>query len=188
MVRKLATILAVLVVVALTTSSALGSSPHFKRDALPSCTFSTSSGGIATDTVRCSGAELAGLGNADVGFVLSGSAFATYSCVNQGGNASPGQNRVQFSVPIASQTIPSTDIRNGNLAMPTLSTTGSAPNVSASQAGCSNSNWTAQPASVGITSVTLTISQPPGTSLFTCTASNPNGFQSGETVTLSCTQ
>jgi hypothetical protein len=37
---------------------------------------------------------------------------------------------------------------------------------------------------VTLTSITLVIDQPPGTTIFTCTASNPNGLTSP--VTLAC--
>ena len=48
----------------------------------------------------------------------------------------------------------------------------------------SDPNWTGVNPQLTVTDISLTISQG-GTLLFTCTASNPNGFSSG-TVALSC--
>jgi hypothetical protein len=173
----------VLLVAGTTAAAALGASPHFKKGGSPSCTFSTT--GTATDTVTCSGGTLAGLGGGDVTFAISGGGFATFSCTNPGGNTSPGQNKVPVSLQPQSETISGTEIKNGNLTGPTLTTSVPTPTATAAEAGCPNNNWTASVASIGVTSVQLVISQG-GKTLFTCTASNPSGFQSGQSVTLSC--
>jgi hypothetical protein len=55
--------------------------------------------------------------------------------------------------------------------------------VSGQQAGCPGNNWTGVNPSLTLTNITMTISQG-GQTLFTCTASNPNGL-SGK-VSLGC--
>jgi hypothetical protein len=185
-VRRLTAFLAAAFAVAgLATTAAVAASPHFLHGSAPSCTFSTV--GTATDTVTCSGGTLSGLGNADLELGLSGSGFATFSCTNKGGTTAPGQNKVPVSVSPTSEIVPAASIKNGSVTLPTVGpATVPTPTATAAEAGCPNSNWTATVASIGITSVTLTISQPPGTPIFICTASNSSGFTSGQTVTLSC--
>lgn len=182
--RKSAIVLLTLAVVGLTALSASAGSPHFKKGGSPTCTFSTSSGGIATDTVTCQGGTLAGLGGDDLKFSLSGSGFATFSCTNQGGNEAAGQNKVAVSLTSTSQIVPGSATKNGNLTGPTLTTTVPTPTATGEQAGCPNPNWSATPKTIAITSVTLTIEQPVGTPIFTCTASNSAGLTG--TVTLTC--
>jgi hypothetical protein len=80
--------------------------------------------------------------------------------------------------------IPSSAIKNGNLTFTTNPAVLSAPStVTGAEAGCPNSHWTGVNPTLTVTSITLTISQG-GTTLFTCTASNPNGLSG--TVPLAC--
>jgi hypothetical protein len=179
--RMLRAIFATLVMVGLTASLAAAQSPHFKHGGDPTCTFTS---GTSTASATCTGGTLAGLGNQDVTFSLSGQAEATYSCTTpSGSNQAPGQNKVQFASGTASATINGSEIKNGTLVGPALTTTGTAPTVTAQQAGCPNNNWQTGPATTTITSVTLSIRQG-GTLLFTCTASNPGPNQR---VTMTCT-
>ncbi|MFL6584941.1 MAG: hypothetical protein ACJ8KU_10545 [Chthoniobacterales bacterium] len=84
--------------------------------------------------------SLAGLGMEDVTITVKTTGSATTICTNQGGNAAPGQNKVPVS-PSAQQTFPSTEIKNGNLSV--CLTTAAPPQPTATEAGCPNSNWSA---------------------------------------------
>ena len=165
--------------VAATTASA--ASPHFKKGGSPSCAIDTST---ASASVVCRG-SLAGLGNGDVVLQTTVSGFAVYQCRNQGGNTAPGQNRVLVGPVTEPTVIPGSEIKNGNLTFVTDPAVLTAPStVTGAEAGCPNQNWTGVNPQLTVTDISLTISQG-GTLLFTCTASNPNGFSSG-TVALSC--
>jgi hypothetical protein len=156
-------------------------SPHFKHGGEPTCTIS---GSGASRTVVCTG-SLAGLGNADVLIKTTVSGFAVYQCQNQGGNLAPGQNRVLEGPSTTPTLIPSGEVKNGNLTFTTNpNTLTAAPTVSGTAAGCPNANWTGINPTLTVTSISLVIEQPPGTVIFTCSVSNPNGLSG--TVSLSC--
>jgi hypothetical protein len=180
--RRILMILAsVIAVTALVSSVAYAASPHFKRGGSPTCTVSS---GTASKSTTCT-ATLAGLGNEDLLITLSTSGSAVYQCQNQGGNIAPGQNRVLVGPATSSTPISADQIKNGNLTFTTNPAVLSAPQtVSGSAAGCPNANWTGVNPTLTLTSITLTIEQPPGTVIFTCTRSNPNGLSG--TVALSC--
>jgi hypothetical protein len=180
--RRILMILAsVIAVTALVSSAAYAASPHFKRGGSPTCTVSS---GTASKSTTCT-ATLAGLGNEDLLITLSTSGSAVYQCQNQGGNIAPGQNRVLVGPATSSTPISADQIKNGNLTFTTNPAVLSAPQtVSGSAAGCPNANWTGVNPTLTLTSITLTIEQPPGTVIFTCTRSNPNGLSG--TVALSC--
>ena len=167
---------------ALSASVAVAQSPHFKKNGEPVCTIT---GPSTAQTVSCTG-TLAGLGNDDLGLDLSVSGFALYQCQNQGGNIAPGQNRVLVGPATSSSVIPADQIKNGNLTFTTVpgATLTAAPTVPFDVAGCQNPNWTGVNPTLTVTDITLVISQPPGTTIFTCTASNPAGLASP--VRLSC--
>jgi hypothetical protein len=178
--RILFVLAAVFTTAALAASAALGASPHFKKGGTPVCTFS----GTTSIPTTCT-ASLAGLGNADVNVHLSVSGFALYQCQNGGGNTAPGQNRVLAGPATSDTAIPASAIKNGNLTFTTNpATLTAAGTVSGATAGCPNNNWTGVNPTLTLTSITLVIEQPPGTAIFTCTASNPNGLTSP--VTLTC--
>jgi len=161
-------------------SSASAASPHFKKGGEPVCTFS----GSTSIPVTCT-ATLAGLGNEDLNVHLSVSGFALYQCQNGGGNIAPGQNRVLAGPATSDTAIPASAIKNGNLTFTTNpATLTAAPTVSAAVAGCPNNNWTGVNPTLTLTTINLVIEQPPGTPIFTCSASNPNGLTSP--VTLTC--
>jgi hypothetical protein len=161
-------------------SSASAASPHFKKGGEPVCTFS----GSTSIPVTCT-ATLAGLGNEDLNVHLSVSGFALYQCQNGGGNTAPGQNRVLAGPATSDTAIPASAIKNGNLTFTTNpATLAAAPTVSAAVAGCPNNNWTGVNPVLTLTTINLVIEQPPGTPIFTCSASNPNGLTSP--VTLTC--
>jgi hypothetical protein len=173
----LTTIFAAMVVA---SSPAFAASPHFKKGGEPVCTFS----GTTSIPVTCT-ASLAGLGNADLQADLSVSGFALYQCQNAGGNTAPGQNKVLEGPATSNTSIPASAIKNGNLTFTTEpATLSAAPTVSGATAGCPNPNWTGVNPTLTLTSITLVISQPPGTTIFTCSASDPNGLTSP--VKLAC--
>jgi hypothetical protein len=176
------TLIAVTVLVALgaaTASTATAASPHFKKGGEPVCTIS----GTTSKSTTCT-ASLSGLGGGDLTINTTVSGFAVYQCQNGGGNIAPGQNRVLVGPVTAPTTIPSGSIKNGNVTFTTNQAVLTAPTtVSGQQAGCPNPNWTGVNPVLTVTNITLTIAQG-GATLFTCTASNPNGL-SGR-VPLSC--
>jgi hypothetical protein len=164
----------------LAAPAAFAASPHFKKGGEPVCTFS----GTTSIPVSCTG-TLAGLGNEDLNLHLAVSGFALYQCQNGGGNTAPGQNKVLEGPATSDTAIPASAIKNGNLMFTTNpATLTAAATVPGATAGCPNGNWTGVNPTLTLTSITLTIDQPPGTTIFTCTASNPNGLTSP--VTLAC--
>jgi hypothetical protein len=100
--------------------------------------------------------SLAGLGNGDVTITVDTTGTATTLCTNQGGNTAPGQNKTPVK-PSGSVTIPSTEIKNGNLTA--CVTTQPPPTPTAVQAGCPNSNWSTSLTDVQFATATITIVQ-----------------------------
>lgn len=161
--------------------TAQAASPHFKKGGEPVCTITTS-GSSASTTCRT---VLAGLGNDDLLATVTVSGFAVYQCQNNGGNTAPGQNRVLIGPAVAPTFIDSSAIKNGNLTLVTNPAVLTAPDtVTGAEAGCPNPNWTGVNPVLTVTSISLVIEQPPGTEIFNCSASDPNGLSSP--VTLSC--
>lgn len=191
--RKLVLITALVVgVFALAASTAFAGNPHFTKNSSITCAFSTSSGGITNDTVTCTGTGgIAGLGNANVKFVLSSTGEASYFCKNPGnGNESPGQNKVPATIPPTSVEVDKAEVKNGRLAFfgpdgNTLTQTATAVSATGKAAGCSNESWTTRVAAIFYTSITVSIQQPPGNEIIACTKSDPNGLAPGP-VTLTC--
>ena len=179
--RILLVIAGVIAAVALAATAAFASSPHFKHGGEPVCTISGSS---TSKSTTCT-ASLAGLGNADVVVRTSVNGFAVYQCQNQGSNTAPGQNKVLVGPATSTTSIPASQIKNGNLTFTTNpAVLTAAATVSGAAAGCPNSNWTGVNPVLTVTDITLAIEQPPGTVIFTCTASNSAGL-SGR-VALTC--
>lgn len=186
--RRITIVLAVLTAAALTATAALAASPHLRHGSGISCTVSTSTGGLLNDTVTCIGTGgLAGLGNADWAFVLSGTGLVSYTCRNPGnGNEAPGQNKAPATIAPSSTTGTGADITNGNLPFfgndangnptNTLTSTATAVSQTGKQAGCPSNSWTAFPNAVFWTSVTIVFEQPVPTVVITCTKSDPNGL------------
>jgi len=163
------------------TVSADAASPHFKRGGEPVCTIS--GGGTSSTSTTCT-ASLSGLGGGDLVVNTTVSGSAVYQCQNNGGNIAPGQNRVLVGPSTTPTTIPSGSIKNGNVTFTTNPASLTAPStVSGQQAGCPGNNWTGVNPTLTLTNITMTISQG-GQTLFTCTASNPNGLSG--TVALGC--
>jgi hypothetical protein len=167
--------------VLITAQASLASSPHFKKGGSPTCTI-TSSG--ASASVTCS-ASLSGLGQETLNINLTVSGFAVYQCQNPSTkNTPPGQNRVLVGPVTAPTTIPADQIKNGNVSFTTNPAVLTAPTtVSGTAAGCNNDKWTGVNPTLTVTDISLTIAQG-GATLFTCTASDPNGLTSP--VALTC--
>ena len=100
--------------------------------------------------------KLAGLGNQDVTITVETTGFANTTCTNPGGNVAPGQNKTPVS-PTAQVTIPSTQIKNGNVSV--CLATAQPPTPTAAEAGCPNGNWTASLNDVEFTSAKVTVVQ-----------------------------
>jgi len=146
---------------------------HFTRNGTPLCTIS---GSGASQTINCN-SELAGLGNEDITSSVTVGGFALYTCQNQGGNQAPGQNKVLEGPTTGTTVIPGPSIKNGRARVPGSVTLTAAPTVTAAEAGCPNNNWTGVNPVLTTTSLTWTATQG-GVTLFSCTASNPNGLTS----------
>jgi hypothetical protein len=172
---------AILFVFATGLSAAQAASPHFKRGGAPVCTVTTT----ATSTSTTCRTVLAGLGNDDLLATVTTSGFAVYQCQNQGGNVAPGQNKVLVG-PVTEPTfIDSSAIKNGNLTLVTNPNVLTAEEtVTGTEAGCPNPNWTGVNPTLTVTSIELVIEQPPGTVIFRCSATNPNGLSGS--VPLAC--
>jgi hypothetical protein len=100
--------------------------------------------------------SLAGLGNGDVTIIVTTTGSATTLCTNQGGNTAPGQNKTPVK-PSGQTTIPSTEIKNGNLSTCVTTTAPTAP--TAAEAGCPNSNWSTSLTDVEFATATVTVIQ-----------------------------
>ena len=179
--RRLTTILVLALGLLLVTAQAsLAQNAHFKKGGEPVCTVSSSG---ASSSTTCK-ASLAGLGNGDLRIEVTASGSAVYQCSNNGGNTAPGQNRVLVGPVTAPTVIPGDQIKNGNVSFTTNPAVLTAPDtVTGAQAGCPNPNWTGVNPTLTTTDLKMTIAQG-GVTLFTCTASNPNGLSG--TVPLAC--
>jgi len=147
---------------ALSVTTALASSVHFKHG---SPTF-TDNGLTLTENI-----SLTGLGNGNLVATLGATANPTATCTNQGGNQAAGQNPASVNV-TGSTAIPSSQIKNGNVSFSV--TTDPPAQPTPQQAGCPNSNWSAAITDMAFTTGTLTVSQN-GVTVFSaaCTFSPP---------------
>jgi hypothetical protein len=178
--RRIWTVLAVLLAAALTASVASASSVHLKggKNAEPSFT----DGGLFLSAAG----ELSGLGGGDVVVEISATGNVTSTCTNKGSNPAPGQNPAPITL-TGTEVIPESEIKNGTTPF-NVSTT-SAPATIAGAPDCPNANWTESIDDVAFTSATIKIYQPAGMLVLTvsCTFSPPTSDGPVPGGTVSCT-
>ena len=179
--RKIAIALAVLATMALTISMVGASSVHLKggKNAEPSFTDL----GLALNATG----GLSGLGNGDILVTLVAAANTTATCTNPAGaNQPPGQNPAPTTVS-GGQAIPASEVKNGTVdfnvtTQPPVTPIPGAPD-------CPNPKWTESITDLAFTSATMTVQQPPGTSVLTvsCLFSVPTADGAVPGSNVSCT-
>ena len=138
------------IVLGITAGVVFAANVHFKNS---QAVTATNNGSALTLTV-C--AALAGLGYGDVTITVTATAKPTTICSNKGSNPAPGQNPADATVS-GTQAFPANQIKNGNLSF--CVTTQPPAQPTWDQAGCANSNWTAQINTLTFTSYTVTVVQ-----------------------------
>jgi hypothetical protein len=138
---------------------------------LPTATFSG-------PTVTLTGGNFSGLGSVPAIATLTVQGSATYTCTNQGGNASPGQNPVPAQPGSANQDLGNAD-HNGRGTINDLTATATAPSPppSTQTVGCGgggSTQWTLTKPVVTVTGAQLVIKQ--GGSIVFCRNYTANGI------------
>jgi len=105
----------------------------------PNGTHFKSGTASCSGSVSCSGFTLAGVGNTNVTANLSATYSATVVCINGGGNPSDSQHQGTFTQSATSGTL---QPKNGNVTVPSLSTTAPTEQQFLAQQSCPNPNWT----------------------------------------------
>ena len=147
MARTIRIFVAAVGLVALTATSALAAATIHNLDV----TFSG-------DTVTAT-ADVSGLGSQKPAFaILEVEGFASYTCINNGGTAAPGQNPVPVSDESEPSPLGNTE-RNGRGTVNVSQTLTAPATVPAKPAGCPSRQWTASLNDVVVTGATLTITQ-----------------------------
>jgi hypothetical protein len=94
---------------------------------------------VSGTTVSCTGYTLAGVGNINATANLSATYSATVVCRNPGGNLSDSQHQGTFTNATSSGTLQS---KNGNLTVPSLTTSAPTQQQFLAQQTCPNPGWT----------------------------------------------
>ena len=146
--RTFAPVLAAIAILAISAGS-VAAAVTWKAG--PTVTFN------GTTSVTATG-EASGLGNVPAIATLTVRGTVTYTCVNKGGNESPGQNPVP-ATGTGTQDLGNSD-HNGRGDLNVTATLDPDPEVSGKIAGCPNGNWKGiNPVGPGITGATLLITQ-----------------------------
>ena len=140
--RKILTLMVVMVATVAIAGTALGATVTFNPSAAPSGTHvQTGMPSCSVDglTVTCASYELAGVGNANATATLSATYSATVDCTNKGGKLVPVKSTPQT----ATSTTGVLEPKNGRLTVPEL-TSAPAPSDAdfLAAATCPNGNWT----------------------------------------------
>jgi hypothetical protein len=161
MTRRLLTVLAVAAaLLILGAGTAFASSVHIKGGANAQPAYTDN--GV---TLTAAGA-LAGLGNGDVIVTLTAVATPTATCHNPGTDQTlpPGQNPAPVTV-TGTEAIPASQVKNGNT--PFAVTTDPPVSPIPGAPGCPNAGWVESITDLAFTSATVTVEQPPGTTVLT---------------------
>jgi hypothetical protein len=132
-------VFAVAVVAALAMSSPAWAATTINPANAPNGTHFKSGTASCSGSVTCSGFTLAGVGNTNVTANLSATYSATVVCINGGGNPSDSQHQGGFTQSATSGTL---QPKNGNVTVPSLSTTAPTEQQFLAQQSCPNPNWT----------------------------------------------
>jgi hypothetical protein len=182
MLRRIGIGITVLAASLLVVSSVAGANVHLKGGPRAEPSF--------TDLGRALAAtgELSGLGNADIEVNMTATGNVTSVCINpSGGTQPPGQNPAPITL-TGTQTIPASEVKNGTVVFNVQTT--EAPATIAGAPDCPNPRWTEAITGVAFTSATITIEQPPGTTVLTisCTLSPPTSDGAVPAGNVTCTQ
>jgi len=149
----------VALIISVTAAVVFAESPHYKHGGQPVCTINTSTG-----TATCSAGTVTGLGNDDVRVTVSLSVTAGTFCHNKGNpdNIVPGQNPANATGSSSINFSPD-QLKNGNLAIPTISATATLTAPTTEVAGCPNDNWSVTLGTATYGPGFYVFEQPPGT-------------------------
>jgi hypothetical protein len=186
MLRRMLIVFSAVVFAVGVTSVAVASSVHLKGGSHAEPAFTDN--GL---TLSVSG-ELSGLGNEDVLVTLTATGNPTATCTNPGSDTHQpaGQNPAAVTL-TGTQAIPASEIKNGNttFGVNNALVTNAPTTPVAGAPDCPNPNWTEDITDVAFTSATITVEQPPGTTVLTvsCTFASPTTDGAVSSKDVSCT-